>query len=156
PDHEVVDGIRHLRIPSCDRAPSLAVNLILDFIYSARAALVLPAADVTVTNGFFLPLLLPRRRAGKIYVHVARFPKRQMALYFRADRLQAISHAVAEAVAIEAPRLAGRVVSIGYPIPDAYFCADPAPPRQRTVLFVGRIAREKGVHVLLRAFAQAL
>src|SRR5215472_9636774 len=86
PDREVVDGIRHLRIPSCDRAPSLAVNLILDFIYSARAALVLPTADVTVTNGFFLPLLLPRRRAGKIYVHVARFPKRQMALYFRADR----------------------------------------------------------------------
>lgn len=156
PDEEAVDGIRHLRIPSFDRSSSLAVNLVLDFIYSARAALMLPAADVTVTNGFFLPLLLPRRRAGKIYVHVARFPKGQMALYFRADRLQAISQAVAEAIAVEAPRLARRLVTIGYPIPDAYFGADPAPRRQRTVLFVGRIAREKGVDVLLRGFAQAL
>src|SRR5262249_53141195 len=156
PDEEAVDGIRHLRIPSFDRSSSLAVNLVLDFIYSARAALILPAADVTVTNGFFLPLLLPRRRAGKIYVHVARYPKGQMALYFRADRLQAVSQAVAEAIAVEAPRLARRVVTIGYPIPDAYFGADPAPRRQRTVLFVGRIAREKGVDVLLRGFAQAL
>jgi len=156
PDKEVVDGIRHLRIPSSDRRSSLAVNLVLDFIYSARAARMLPAADVTVTNGFFQPLLLPRRRAGKIYVHVARFPKGQMALYHRADRLQAISRAVAEAIAVEAPRLARRLVSIGYPIPDAYFGADAAPRRRRTVLFVGRIAREKGVHVLLRAFAQAL
>jgi glycosyltransferase involved in cell wall biosynthesis len=78
-----------------------------------------------------------------------------MALYFRADRLQAISRAVADAVIAQAPHLAGRVVSIGYPVPDAYFAAEPARTRQRTVLFVGRLAREKGVHLLLGAFALA-
>jgi glycosyltransferase involved in cell wall biosynthesis len=131
------------------------VNLMLDFRYALRVARNLPRSDITVTNSFSLPLLLPRQRAGKIYVHVARFPKRQMALYFRADRLQAISQAVADAIAEQAPGLAKRVVTIGYPVPDGYFRGHAVGPRQKTILFVGRIAREKGVHVLLEAFASA-
>jgi len=63
---ETVDGIRHFRVRSSDRSSNLAVNLALDFIYAARVARALPLADVTITNSFFLPLLLPRRRAGKI------------------------------------------------------------------------------------------
>jgi glycosyltransferase involved in cell wall biosynthesis len=47
------------------------------------------------------------------------------------------------------------VVSIGYPVPEPYFHVDAARARRRTVLFVGRIAREKGIHLLLRAFASA-
>jgi glycosyltransferase involved in cell wall biosynthesis len=156
PHDEVVDGVRHIRIASFDRSSSLAANLMLDFRYAVRVARNLPRSDITVTNSFSLPLLLPRRRAGKIYVHVARFPKRQMALYFRADRLQAISQAVADAIAEQAPGLAKRVVTIGYPVPDAYFRGHAVGPRQKMILFVGRIAREKGVHVLLEAFASAL
>jgi glycosyltransferase involved in cell wall biosynthesis len=155
PHDEVIDGIRHIRIPSVDRSSSLTVNLVLDLRYALRVARKLPSSDITVTNSFWLPLVLPRRRMGKIYVHVARFPKRQMALYFRADRLQAISQAVADAIADQAPRLASRVVTIGYPVPDAYFHANAGQARQKTILFVGRIAREKGVHLLLKAFASA-
>jgi glycosyltransferase involved in cell wall biosynthesis len=154
PHEETVDGIRHVRIKSFDRSSSLAVNLALDFCYALRVARSLPPSDITVTNSFSLPLVLPRRRAGKIYVHVARFPKRQMALYVRADRLQAISHAVADAITAQAPRLADRVVTIGFPVPDAYFLGHQSRPRERTILFVGRIAREKGVHLLLKAFAR--
>jgi hypothetical protein len=115
----------------------------------------LPVSDITVTNSFSLPLLLPRSRAGKIYVHVARFPKYQMGLYFRADRLQAISKAVADAIAEQAPFLTDRIVSIGYPVPDAYFFPPGTTEKRKTILFVGRIAREKGVHLLLKAFATA-
>jgi glycosyltransferase involved in cell wall biosynthesis len=155
PHEEVVDGIRHIRIASFDRSSSLARNLVCDLRYALRAARNLPRSDITITNSFSLPLVLPRRKAGKIYVHVARFPKRQMPLYFRADRLQAISQAVADAIAAQSPVVADRVVSIGYPVPEPYFHADAARPRCRTVLFVGRIAREKGIHLLLRAFAAA-
>src|SRR5262245_34751168 len=88
---EIVDGIKHIRVASYDRRSLLGLNLAIDFYYALRVAHSLPQSDITVTNSFSLPLVLPRRRAGKIYVHVARFPKRQMALYFRADRLQAIS-----------------------------------------------------------------
>jgi glycosyltransferase involved in cell wall biosynthesis len=155
PAQERAGGVTHIRIPSFERADALAKNLATDAAYALRAARRLPPSDITVTNSFSLPLLLPRRRAGKIYVHVARFPKGQMRLYGRADRLQAISQAVADAIVAQAPRLADRVVSIGYPVPEQFFSA-PSGAREATVLYVGRIAREKGIHLLIQAFADLL
>ena len=154
PYEERVDGIRHVRIRSSDRSASFAVNLILDFFYALRAAFALPEADITITNAFFLPLVLPHRRAGKIYVQIGRYPKGQMFLYFRADRLQAVSKAVGQAIARQAPWLAGKIVVIGYAIPDAYFSSQVERKREQVVLYVGRIAREKGIELLLRAFAK--
>jgi len=153
PDEEYIDGIRHVRIASSDRSASLAVNLVHDFFYALRVSSSLPSSDITITNSFFLPLLLRRHTAGKIYVHVARFPKHQMWLYARADRLQALSRAVADAIVRQAPTLARKVVTIGYPVPDRYFCPIPIRARGKIVLFVGRVAREKGVHLLLKSFA---
>jgi glycosyltransferase involved in cell wall biosynthesis len=152
-EDEIVDGIRHIRIPSFDRASSLLVNLFLDFCYALRVSFSLPQSDVTITNSFFTPLLLPHRKAGKIYVQVGRFPKGQMLLYFRADRIQAVSRTVADAIIRQAPRLAHKVVTIGYAIPDAYFHWETERGRKKTILFVGRVAREKGLHLLLKAFA---
>jgi glycosyltransferase involved in cell wall biosynthesis len=152
---EVVNGVRHIRVPAVDRTASLIRNLARDVQYALRVARWLPHSDITVTNSFSLPLLLPRSRAGKIYIHVARFPKHQMALYFRADRLQAISKAVEDAIVRQAPHLAGRITSIGYPVPDTYFLHEAMPAKHKRILFVGRIAREKGVHLLLNAFAAA-
>lgn len=153
---ETVGGIRQLRIASSDRRPSLALNLVLDFLYALRVARALPAADVTITNAFFLPLVLPHRRAGKIYVQIGRYPKGQMWLYFRADRLQAVSRAVGQAIARQAPWLAHKIVVTGYAIPEAYFLARDNRSRSQVVLYVGRIAREKGIELLLQGFAGAM
>ncbi len=155
PAAEEVDGIKHLRIPSFDRSLSLPVNLLKDFGYALRAARALPASDITVTNSFSLPLVLPRAVAGKIYVHVARFPKRQMMLYQRADRLQAVSKVVADAIVDQTPALGDRVVTIGNPVAEDFFSADEETPREKTVLYVGRLAKEKGIELLLRAFSIA-
>jgi glycosyltransferase involved in cell wall biosynthesis len=152
-DDEVMDGIRHIRIRSTDRSSSLAVNLMLDFFYAIRVAWALPPADVTMTNAFFLPLVLPHRRAGKIYVQVGRYPKRQMLLYFRAARLQAVSQAVAQAIARQAPWLRRKIAVIPYAIPDAYFAPRGDGVREPVVLYVGRIAREKGIELLIQGFA---
>jgi glycosyltransferase involved in cell wall biosynthesis len=149
---EIVDGIRYIRIASFDRKASLITNLALDFHYALRASRSLPQSDITITNSFFLPLLLRRRTAGKIYVHVARFPKYQMLLYFRADRLQAISRAVAKEIVRQAPSLASKVVTIGYPVPETYFTGNAGHTREKVILFVGRVAREKGVHLLIESF----
>jgi len=151
---EVVSGVRHRRVTSFDRSPSMALNLPKDLIYSLRVAAMLPAADVTVTNSFFLPLVLPHRKAGKIYVQVGRYPKRQMGLYGRADRIQAVSHAVAEAIVEQTPGAAKKVVTIGYAIPDIYFDGSGKSRRRKTIVFVGRLAREKGLDLLLKAFAR--
>src|SRR3979490_2333096 len=64
PPAEVVDGIRHIRIPSVHRSRWLAATLCGDFIYALHAAVALRPADVTITNSVFLPLVLPRRKAG--------------------------------------------------------------------------------------------
>src|SRR5580692_13086784 len=151
---EVVDGIRHIRIRSTDRSSSLAVNLLLDFCYAIRVACALPPADVTITNAFFLPLVLPHRRAGKIYVQVGRYPKGQMLLYCRADRLQAVSQAVGQAIARQAPWLNRKIVIIPYAIPDLYFSKPADSAREPVVLYVGRIAREKGIELLIQGFAR--
>jgi glycosyltransferase involved in cell wall biosynthesis len=149
---EIIAQVRHIRIPSFDRARSNVANFLHDLIYSRRAAKIAPKADVTVTNGFSLPLFLSRRRAGRIYVHVARFPKRQFFLYWKADRFQAVSSAVARAIGRQTPSLAKKVVTIANPLPAPYFRDE---TKNFTVLFVGRIAREKGVHLLIEAFHQA-
>jgi glycosyltransferase involved in cell wall biosynthesis len=153
-DDEVVDGIRHIRIRSTDRRSILAVNLLLDFFYAARVAWALPPADVTITNAFFLPLLLPHRRAGKIYVQVGRYPKGQMWLYSRADRLQAVSRAVGQAMARQVPWLKRKIVVIPYAIPEQYFSQPANSRREPVVLYVGRIAREKGIELLIEGFAR--
>jgi glycosyltransferase involved in cell wall biosynthesis len=150
-DDEVVDGIRYLRIPSFDNSSSLLMNLMKDFRYALRASRKLPPSDITITNSFFLPLLLPRRTAGRIYVHAARFPKGQMFLYSRADRIQAISSAVASAIICQAPQLSNKVFVVGYPLDDVYFRAVDPVDRKKTILFVGRIAREKGIELLIKA-----
>src|SRR3984893_7482387 len=148
-----VDGIRHIRIPSVDRSRWLAVNLIWDLIYTLRAAVVLRPADVTITNSVFLPLVLPRRKAGRIYVQLGRYPKYQVLFYGRVDRLQAGSRVVADGVLRQAPWLASKVAVIGYAVPDAYFQPPALSNRGKTILFVGRIAREKGIELLLKAVA---
>jgi glycosyltransferase involved in cell wall biosynthesis len=153
-DEEVVDGIRHIRIRSSDRSSSLVVNLPLDFCYAVRVACALPLADVTITNAVFLPLVLPHRRAGKIYVQVGRYPKGQMSLYFRADRLQAVSRAVGQAIARQVPWLKRKIVVIPYAIPDLYFSKPADSTREPIVLYVGRIAREKGIELLIQCFAR--
>ena len=69
-----------------------------------RARKILPEADILVTHAFWAPLLLPKDKFGKIYVHVGRYPKGQMCIYKKADRLQVPTQAVARAVAAELQR----------------------------------------------------
>jgi len=154
--HEVVDGLRHVRVLGFDTPAWLFWLKVLDLFYSLRVRRILPAADILVTNTFWLPLLVRDSSRGKIYVHVGRYPKRQMRLYRRATRLQAPSTDVAEAIKREAPRLSEKVIAIPYPGPETI--AREAPPplqaRAKTILYVGRVHPEKGVDILVKAFAR--
>src|SRR5205807_5771748 len=149
----------------------------LDLIYSIRAMSVLsasspigrirpvadrtdsscgePPADIIVTNTFWLPILLRNSKRGQIYVHVARYPKGQMRFYGKAARLQAPSQAVARAIVAEAPRLEQKVSVVPNPVPEAPIASPPPAIADcdKTILFVGRVHPEKGVHVLVDAFA---
>ncbi len=155
PQTEIIEGVRHLRVSGFDTPRSRWWLKVLDLIYSIRVKSVLPAADIVVTNTFWLPLLLRDLKKGRVYVHVARYPKGQMRFYGRAARLQAPSTAVARAIAAQAPALAGKTAVIPYPAPRT--ATDTVPTeinaRKKIILFVGRIHPEKGVHLLVDAFA---
>jgi glycosyltransferase involved in cell wall biosynthesis len=152
---EVIAGVRHLRVRGFDTPRSILWLKILDLIYSIRTMSILPKADIIVTNTFWLPILLGSAKRGCVYVHVARYPKGQMRFYGAAARLQAPSHAVARVIAEEAPQLSPKVKAVPYPAPRST-TASPPPPiqeREKIILFVGRVHPEKGVHLLVDAFA---
>jgi glycosyltransferase involved in cell wall biosynthesis len=151
--HEVVDGLRHIRIRGFNTPRSLIWLKVLDLFYSLRVRRILPAADILVTNTFWLPLLMRDSSRGKIYVHVGRYPKGQMRLYRRATRLQAPSTDGAEAIKREVPRLAEKVIAIPYPRPETTLRETPLQAREKIVLYIGRVHPEKGVHILVKAFA---
>ena len=151
PREEIVDGIRHVRVRGFDIPRSLVWLKFLDLLYSMRTMSILPNADIIVTNTFWLPLLLRGSRRGKIYVHVGRFPKGQMRFYGKAARLQAPSRAVADAIRMESPKLSPVIAVIPYPVRSS--TKPPPVARDKTILFVGRVHPEKGVHLLVEAFA---
>jgi len=152
---EILAGVKHLRVNGFDAPRSLLWLKFLDMIYSIRTMSILPKADTVVTNTFWLPILLRNSKCGKVYVHVARYPKGQMRFYGKAARLQAPSHAVARAVAAEVPQLKEKIRVIPYPTLQSASESEPPPvaSRGKTILFVGRVHPEKGVHLLVEAFA---
>jgi glycosyltransferase involved in cell wall biosynthesis len=156
PREEVIDGVRHIRVRGFDTPSCLWWLKFLDLIYSLRVIPVLPRADVLVTNTFWLPILVRGSKRGRLYVHVARYPKGQMRFYGGAARLQAPSRAVALAIAKEAPRLKAKIAVIPYPAPSRLRAEEPSPTpgREKIILFVGRVHPEKGVHLLVKAFTE--
>ena len=106
-----------------------------------------------VTNTIFLPVMIHDPKQGKLYVHVARFPKGQMRLYQHAARLQTVSGAVAEAIRAECPAVSDRVKVIPYHLsshpPLARTGGTRCAPAARRILYLGRIHPEKGLGLLL-------
>lgn len=154
PRTERIEGVQHIRVAGFDTPVSLVWLKTLDLLYSIRARRALPPSDIIVTNTFWLPFLLRNEERGRPYVHVARFPKGQMRFYSHAARLQAPSSAVAEAIAAELPQARNKIKVIPYPRPEPAAAArSKLAEREKRILYVGRVHPEKGVHLLVRAFA---
>jgi glycosyltransferase involved in cell wall biosynthesis len=153
PAEEITAGVKHIRVRGYDPPRSLVWLKFLDLNYSRRAVRAAVLSDIIVTNTFWAPAFCRNQRRGKLYVHVARFPKGQMRVYRHAARLQAPSQSVADAIRAELPE--ARVKVIPYPRPDSRSEALPVfIEREKTLLYVGRVHPEKGVHLLLEAFVR--
>lgn len=155
----IVNGVRHVRLRRWQRTGSTKLDLVKDLVHSIAALRRLPEADVTVTNAFWLPALLRfarRRRVGALNVHAQRFPKGQFSLYRGADRISTVSEAIASAIREQTPALAGIIKVIPNPVDIAVFTPEgpiERTPGQRTILFTGRIHPEKGLDLLVKAYA---
>lgn len=157
PARDDSEGVAHRRIGGFDHPRSPWLAKAMDLIYSVRCWRALKPADIVITNTFFLPLLLSWFRwPAVIYVSVHRYPQGQMKLYHRVDRLQCVSTAVGDAVREQAPAV-GRLVKVIPNYVPALLTEEQVArdwgQRRREVLFVGRVHPEKGVDLLMRAFA---
>ncbi len=158
PDREILGGVRHLRLRGYPHTARLARNLWRDFLWSCRVWRALPPADITIINCVALPVWLGwfRRQSGRLVVMTGRMPKGQYRLYRRLDRVLAVSSAVRDALLAENASLAPVTRVTGYPIGwqalasprDTAAAAGPV-----TFGFVGRLHREKGLHLLAAALA---
>ena len=152
PEKENINGVHHVRILGADACTNAAILKFREFSYVWRARKILPPADILVTHAFWAPLLFPKEKHGKIYVHVGRYPKGQMSLYKKAARLQVPSHTVAQAVSEELSDGTDRVLTIPYPLPFSSKLEIQHKARPKRVLYAGRMHPEKGVLELVRAW----
>jgi glycosyltransferase involved in cell wall biosynthesis len=153
---EQVEGVRDLRVPGFDSPKNIVWLKFLDLIYSVRVRSMLPKADLIAPHTFWLPILLRDESRGKVYVHIGRFPKGQMRFYRHVARLQAPTADLARAVAAEAPELESKISIVPNPAPGSTRDAPvPIDQREKVILYVGRVHPEKGVHLLIEAFAGA-
>lgn len=155
PKSETIEGVRHIRVRGFAQPRSIVWLKFLDLLYSLRARRALPEADIVVTNTFWLPLVIGPRDRGLVYVHVARGPKGQMRWYRKAARLQAVSRAIGDAIIAQAPELRAKVRVLPNALPFRNLPRASDGPREKTILFVGRVHPEKGLELFLRAMAQA-
>lgn len=159
PREENRDGVRYVRRTQYSMTQRMPVDLGKDFLYALRMWNHVPEGDVLVTNDVWMPLLmsrLPRPRWGRIVQSVQRMPKNQMKFYLRLGRLTAVSHAAAKNILDQCPAAGGLLSVVPNPIDTDIFTPGPdfeKRPRGRTVLYAGRIHPEKGLDLLMRAFA---
>jgi glycosyltransferase involved in cell wall biosynthesis len=157
PSHQLIEGVRHLRILGFDMPANPLLLKFFDLIYSLRAICVLPYADILITNTFWMPILqrLLAPRKGLLVVSVERMPKGQMRFYRHVALLRCCSTAVRDRVLREQPQLASMTVVIPNPLPFAISSTVSLSEKQQIILYCGRIHPEKGLELLVRAYATA-
>jgi len=158
PQQETINGVMYVRYGGFPQSRWIALDLLKDLVYALAMVPVLPRADILVINDFWLPIFAGALRpdAGRIVLNAARFPKGQYYLYAGVDIFAAVSRSIQEAIANQYPAATPRVRVIPNPIDTRVFCPpiSPRPVREnKTILYVGRVHPEKGIHLLLDAFA---
>lgn len=152
PRHEFIQDVEHVRVDGYD-TPSGGLKLkALDLLYTRRALHVVPECDILVTNSFWAPILARTKLAHRMFIDVQRMPKGQMRFYGRAARLRANSTPVAEAICAELSKSEHhRVVMVPNPLPFHAEVVGLPHDKEQTLLYVGRVHPEKGIHLLLQA-----
>lgn len=157
PALEVLNGVQYVRRGGFTWTTKIWIDLIKDLSYALTTAPTLPSTDILIINDFWLPVFAPLHpNIKKVVVNVGRFPKGQYFLYRQVDRFAVASRAMETAIAAQYPSAISRMKVVPNPISTTVF--QPATNLyqnrdEKVILYVGRIHPEKGLHLLIAAFA---
>lgn len=147
---EVLDGVSHIRVKGFSTPKSLLVLKFYDLIYTLRTLKHIDS-DIVVSNTFWLPIFFRNKAKGKIYVSVERRPKWQMKFYTNVSKFRACSPMIFDQIKQKVkPEHHDKISYIPNPVP--FQLKDFKVDKINSILFVGRLDKEKGVHVLIDAF----
>ncbi|MBD2596472.1 glycosyltransferase family 4 protein [Nostoc spongiaeforme FACHB-130] len=159
PNREIINGVEYIRWGGLSQSTNIGWDLIKDFCYACVTFPFLPPADILIVNDFWLPVFAALRpRVGKIVINANRFPKGQyrLGLYQKTALFAAASQAIQDQILQEYPAAITRIKVIPNPIDTNIFYPaprSPIKPIELIILYVGRVHPEKGIHILVEAFA---
>ena len=157
PDTEVINRVNYIRNGGFPQSTNICWDLLKDFTYAVTAVSTFPSADITIINDFWLPVFAQFRPSlGKIAINVNRFPKNQYWLYEKIPYFSAPSTVIRDEIVKQYSSATDKIQIIPNPIDTSIFSPPIVPrssDRAKNILYVGRLNPEKGVHLLLEAFA---
>jgi glycosyltransferase involved in cell wall biosynthesis len=151
---EIREGVRYIRVQGANSVTNPYLLKVLELPYIIRAMKVMSRADILVTHAFWAPILFPKSKFGKIYVHVGRSPKGQLKLYKKAHRLQVPSISIKEVSEKQIPNEAFKIKTLPYPLTWHPSENVDFKNKEKVILYAGRIHPEKGVESLLQSWAK--
>ena len=157
PSTETLQGVNYLRIGGAKQSDSIVFDLFKDLLYGLTVLPKMPEADITIFHDFWLPALafLRRKTLGKTVVFVGRMPKGQFWLYRGIDHFVVASDIVKEKLANEISSYRDKISLIPCPVETVFFLdQQPLSSEAKRFLYVGRIHPEKGLDILVQAFAR--
>ena len=152
---KIINKILFKRINGFLSTESKFYRLVLDFLYTIKAALVLPnEIDIIVTNTFWSPIILPFivNKKTKIYVDVARMPKGQIFLYKYVARLRVNTNIVKKNIIKEvSSKLAKKIKVIPPSLPFISPRNINLKNKKPLIVYLGRIHEEKGIELFINS-----
>lgn len=144
-------------IKGYERTGSWKKDFGLDFIYSFKALCAVKDTDILVLNSQWSPILIRlfRKKYKKSIYSVERFPKRQLGYYKKVgnvDDFRCCSTAVYNEAIKQNPELEKCAWVVPNFINTKVFCGNEREIKNNpTVVYAGRINREKGLDILVKA-----
>ena len=150
-DEEVVEGSHYRRVGGFSSPKNILLLKFFDLFHTLSVLPKLPAADILISNTFWLPVLARPLHRGRLLIDVQRMPKGQMCLYGGNSVLRANSRAVHDAILAEIPEAADRIITIPNPLPFDPPQEIDLKAKESVILYAGRIHPEKGLDLLIAA-----
>ena len=145
----------HIYIKGYSRTNSWLKDCFLDLIYSYKALKKAPPSNIVILNSIWSPILYPlfKKKLKHSLYNVARFPKKQLGLYHSIDCFSCVSLAVYNNALIQTPNIKNKLCVINNPIDthNFYFKGNRKCSKTPTIVYSGRIHKEKGLDILISA-----